>query len=272
MALERPRRHRAVQPDFLEAVDGQLPDPVRGGADPGRALGITREEMDAFAAREPPAGRGEPDNGHFASEIVPVPIKDEEGGRDRRAARRATRASGRDEHARVAGRAAERGVVGPATSRPTSPPATRRRCPTARRPCSSPTARPPSALGLPDPGASSVHLTVAAEDPVLVLSAPNPGDPEAARALGHDDRRLRRHRVQRGLRRHRPDVGAGVPARHDALQPARRRHRHRPPARRQRRAADDHAAQPPRGHRRPATASRPCARAAARPTPPSSSG
>ena len=97
------------------------------------------------------------------------------------------------------------------------------------------------------------------------------GHPQAARAIGHEDRRLRRHRVQRGLRRDRAHVAGGVLARSRAAQPPGWRHRHRPPA-----GGERGAASRPRcstSSRRPAaaTGSRRCARAAGRPTPPSSS-
>src|SRR5439155_1870643 len=78
-----------------------------------------------------------------------------------------------------------------------------------------------------------------------------PCHPQAAGPLGHGHRRLRRHGVQRGVRRHRPHVGARVPARPRPLQRSRRGHRHRPPAGRQRRSHHDDAAQPARLHRRP---------------------
>src|SRR5438094_15186 len=51
-----------------------------------------------------------------------------------------------------------------------------------------------------------------------------PGDAQAAGALGHDHRRLRCDGVQRGLRRHRADVGPRVPARSREVQPQRRGH------------------------------------------------
>ena len=75
------------------------------------------------------------------------------------------------------------------------------------------------ALGLPI-RARFVHFAVAAEDAAIVLSAPGPGDPQAARALGHDGRRVRRRGVQRGLRRHRADVAEGNSPTTCAVQPA----------------------------------------------------
>ena len=41
--------------------------------------GITREEMDAFALQSHQRAAANTDNGFFAGEIVPVPIKDEDG-------------------------------------------------------------------------------------------------------------------------------------------------------------------------------------------------
>ncbi len=88
-------------------------------------------------------------------------------------------------------------------------------------------------LGLPI-RARFAHFAVAAEDPVLVLSAPVPGHLQADGAHGHEARRVGRGGVQRGVRVDRADVAEGVRLPDGALQPARRRDRDRPPARRDR--------------------------------------
>ncbi len=62
------------------------------------------------------------------------------------------------------------------------------------------------AMGLPI-RARFHAMTVAGDDAVLVLSAPNPATRRLLDRTGMLDRRLRRHRVQRGLRRHRPRCG-----------------------------------------------------------------
>ena len=41
--------------------------------------GVTREEMDAFAAESQRRAAESTDNGHFAKETIPVPLRDEEG-------------------------------------------------------------------------------------------------------------------------------------------------------------------------------------------------
>ena len=84
-----------------------------------------------------------------------------------------------------------------------------------------------------------------------MLSAPVPVTRKLLERTGHEGRRLRRHGVQRGLRRHRPHVGPGLLARSRPLQPPGRGHRHRPSPRGERGAHHDDAAQPARGHRRP---------------------
>src|SRR2546429_2701997 len=47
--------------------------------------------------------------------------------------------------------------------------------------------------------------------PYTTLFRSEPGDAQAARAHRHENRRVRRHRVQRGVRCHRSHVGQGVP-------------------------------------------------------------
>ena len=214
--VERAGRHRArSRPDFMAAMRRpaarrssrwrqilaeQFEHQPRGH---GRVRRSSRHRRAAAAT----------DAGHFAGEIVPVPIKDEDGALTGEHADRRRGHPARHD-AREAGRAAVGARRGTRRSRPTSPPATRRRCPTA-----------PSAMLIADrgdrrgaraarSGPASVHFAVAADDAVLVLSAPNPATRKLLDRSGHDDRRLRRHRVQRGVRRHRADVGPRVPARH----------------------------------------------------------
>ena len=54
-------------------------DPVPGGPGPGRPVGLTREEMDAYALESHRRAVASWDSGHFAQEAVPVPIKGEDG-------------------------------------------------------------------------------------------------------------------------------------------------------------------------------------------------
>ena len=136
-------------------------------------FGVTREEMDAFALESHRRAAENTDYGFFAREILPVPIK------DARPASSPARCSTADEGIRRGGDDGE----------------ARRRC----RPRGSPTDQPApeitaanasqmsdgasamliadrataERLGLPI-RARFVHFAVAADDPVLVLSAPNP--------------------------------------------------------------------------------------------------
>ncbi len=66
-------------PDFLAACDGQLMTQFEVAQILARTDGITRPEMDAFAAESHRRAQENWDNGHFAAEIVPVPIKHEDG-------------------------------------------------------------------------------------------------------------------------------------------------------------------------------------------------
>ena len=61
-------------------------------------------------------------------------------------------------------------------------------------------------LGLPI-RARFAHATVAAEDAAIVLSAPVPATRRLLERSGMKVDAVRRHRVQRGLRRHRPRCG-----------------------------------------------------------------
>src|SRR5882762_8951432 len=56
-------------PAFLEACNGVL----------GIKFGVTREEMDEFSLQSQRRAAENTDNGHFAREILAVPIRDEEG-------------------------------------------------------------------------------------------------------------------------------------------------------------------------------------------------
>ncbi len=96
--------------------------------------GITREEMDAFAAESHRRAHESWESGHFAAEMVPVPDQDAEGVET-------DAILDRDEGIRPetdrrdAGRARTGGQVGPRSGAGHHRRATPRRCPTARRPC-----------------------------------------------------------------------------------------------------------------------------------------
>ena len=130
--------------------------------------------------------------------------------------------------------------------------------------------RRPRELGLTP--IARVHTAVlAGDDPVIMLTAPIPATQKALQRSRAAHRRDRRLRGQRGVRLGAAGLAGRDRRRRQGAQPERRRDRARPPAGRLRRPADDDAGAPHARQRRSATACRPCARAAARPTPPSSS-
>lgn len=64
---------------FLDACNGQLMTQFEVAQILARKFGITREEMDEYAVRSHQRAHESTVNGHFEREIVPVPIRDEEG-------------------------------------------------------------------------------------------------------------------------------------------------------------------------------------------------
>ncbi|MEY2417977.1 MAG: acetyl-CoA acyltransferase [Actinomycetota bacterium] len=156
---------------FLAEVDGKLYAQFRVAQELADKWGITRQEMDEFAVQSHQRAAAATESGHFAREILPVPIKDEEGNLtgavlDRDEGIRADASyekisqlppaqSWEPETAKdiTAGNASQMNDGAAAmliASRDTA-----------------------DALGLPY-RAVLRHFSVAAEDPVLVLSAPNP--------------------------------------------------------------------------------------------------
>ena len=117
-----------------------------------------------------------------------------------------------------------------------------------------------------------IHTAVlAGADPVIMLTAPIPATTQGAGAQRPVHRPDRRVRGQRGVRAGAAGLAGRDRRRPQGAEPQRRRDRAGPPARRQRRPADDHAGATTCATTASATGCRPCARAAARPTPPSSS-
>jgi acetyl-CoA acyltransferase len=156
---------------FLSNVDGRLYAQFRVAQELADKWGVTRQEMDEFAVESHRRAAANTESGHFAREILPVPIKDEEGNLtgavlDRDEGIRADASyekisqlppaqSWEPETAKdiTAGNASQMNDGAAAmliASRDTA-----------------------DALGLPY-RAVLRHFAVAAEDPVLVLSAPNP--------------------------------------------------------------------------------------------------
>jgi acetyl-CoA acetyltransferase family protein len=66
-------------PAFLEACDNQLMTQFEVAQILAEKFGISREQMDEYAAESHRRAHESTTNGHFAREIVPVPIRDEEG-------------------------------------------------------------------------------------------------------------------------------------------------------------------------------------------------
>jgi acetyl-CoA acetyltransferase family protein len=65
---------------WIEAVGGRFhPTQFEVSQILAERYGITREDMDAYAAESHRRAQENWDNGHFAKETVPVPVKDEEG-------------------------------------------------------------------------------------------------------------------------------------------------------------------------------------------------
>jgi acetyl-CoA acetyltransferase family protein len=66
-------------PSFLEACNGVLGIQFWVAQELANKYGVTREEMDAFASESQRRAAENTDNGHFARETISVPIRDEEG-------------------------------------------------------------------------------------------------------------------------------------------------------------------------------------------------
>jgi acetyl-CoA acetyltransferase family protein len=64
---------------FMKAVDNKLLTQFEVSQILADKFGITREDMDAFALESHRRAAEATDSGHFKTEIVPVPVKDEEG-------------------------------------------------------------------------------------------------------------------------------------------------------------------------------------------------
>jgi acetyl-CoA acetyltransferase family protein len=135
-------------------------------------FGVTREEMDAFALESHRRAAESTDSGHFARETIPVPIKDRETGEV------TSEMLATDEGIRRGGTMASLGALPPAWESDEQP------APEITAGNASQMSDGAAAmliadrataerLGLPI-RARFVHFAVAAEDPILVLSAPNP--------------------------------------------------------------------------------------------------
>jgi acetyl-CoA acetyltransferase family protein len=156
---------------FLDAIDGQLWAQFRVAQVLADRWGITREEMDAFAVESHRRAAESTANGHFAKEILPVPIKDEEGNLT-------GEVLSADEGIRPDVRLEKVASLAPAQSwePDTAPDITAGNASQMTDGASAMLIADRATaerLGLPI-RARLLHFSVAAEDPVLVLSAPNP--------------------------------------------------------------------------------------------------
>jgi acetyl-CoA acyltransferase len=156
--------------DFLRAIDDNLWAQFRVAQVLADQCGVTREEMDAFAVESHRRAAESTESGHFAREILPVSLKDEEGNVT---AARLDRDEGIRENCNPAALAAlppaqswdpesAKDITAGNSSQMTDGAS-------AMIIADHATA---DRLGLPV-RARLVHFVVAAEDPVLVLSAPN---------------------------------------------------------------------------------------------------
>ncbi len=134
-------------------------------------FGITREQMDAFALESHRRAAGSTDSGHFAREILPVPIQDEHG-------EETGELLGADEGIRRGGTPESMAALHPAWESDDQP------APEITAGNSSQMSDGAAAMLIADRATAErlglairariVHFAVLADDPVLVLSAPNP--------------------------------------------------------------------------------------------------
>ncbi|MHB8669005.1 MAG: thiolase family protein [Acidimicrobiales bacterium] len=157
--------------DFMRVVDGRLYMQFRVAHELAERFKISREDMDAFALESHRRAAEATDSGHFAREIVPVPIKDEHG-------QPTGEVLAVDEGIRRNGSMESLAALPPAQSwepetAPTITAGNSSQMTDGAAAMLIADAATSERLGLPV-RARFVHFAVAAEDPVYVLSAPNP--------------------------------------------------------------------------------------------------
>jgi acetyl-CoA acyltransferase len=157
--------------DFLRACDGQLQTQFEVAQILADRWRLSRDDMDAFALESHRRAAANTDDGYFAGEVLPVPIKDQDG-------RETGELLQEDEGIRRDTSLEALAALGSAASRDPSS------APDITAGNSSPMSDGAAAmliaersvaeqLGLPVHAAIR-HMVVAADDAVLVLSAPNP--------------------------------------------------------------------------------------------------
>ena len=157
--------------DFLEAIDGNLWAQFRVAQVLADRWKISREDMDAFALESHRRAHESTVSGHFAKEILSVPIKDESG-------RLTGDALSADEGIRATGSMEALGALQPAQSwePDTAPDITAGNSSQMTDGAAAmiiAERRLAEEIGLPI-RARFAHFAVGAEDATLVLSAPNP--------------------------------------------------------------------------------------------------
>ncbi len=252
-------------PSFLEQIDGRLWAQFRVAQVLADRWGISREDMDAYALESHRRAAAAWDEGRFAGEAVPVPAEGRGRRRSTGASSRPTRASG----------ATARWSRWPACPRPrswepdTAPDITAGNSSQMTDGASAMLIAERSVaerLGLPV-RARFAHATVAADDAAIVLSAPVPATQRLLDRSGMTVDQFDAVECNEAFAAIPLMWLRAFPVDPAIAQPLRRGHRHRPPARGQRGPAGRHPPQPVWRPPAAATASRPCARAAARPTP-----
>ncbi len=158
-------------PAFLDEIDGQLWAQFRVAQVLADRFGISRAEMDEFAVRSHQRAAAATAEGHFAREVLPVPIKDAEGNLT-------GEELASDEGIRPDVSLEKVAALPPAQSwePDTAPDITAGNASQMTDGASAALIADRATaerLGLPI-RARLVHFAVAAEDPVVVLSAPNP--------------------------------------------------------------------------------------------------
>ena len=157
-------------PAFMESIDGRLWAQFRVAQVLAEEAGVTRADMDAYALESHRRAADATRSGHFAREILPVPVRDADGNLT-------DRVLSTDEGIRYDASAAALAGLPPAQSwePDTAPDITAGNSSQMTDGAAAAIIADRSTaerLGLPV-RARLVHFAVGAEDPVLVLSAPN---------------------------------------------------------------------------------------------------
>ncbi len=175
-------------PDFLAACDNQLMTQFEVAQILARREGISREAMDALAAESHRRAHENWENGHFAAETLPVPIKDADG-------TTTDAILDRDEGIRPESTVETLAALGPAAKwdldlAPDITAGNSSQMSDGAAAMLIADRATAEALGLPI-RARFVSFAVGADDAVLVLSAPNPVTRRLLDAHGHDRRPVR---------------------------------------------------------------------------------